>query len=117
MAYQTDESGEQQIYVESIPAGKGRRQISTDGGIWPRWRRDGKELFYRQGNKMMAVPIRLTATAVEAGKPQVLFESNDDIRFQVTRDGQRFLLSFPVEGTAAFTPLTVDTNWQAGLAK
>jgi dipeptidyl aminopeptidase/acylaminoacyl peptidase len=117
MAYETDESGERQIYVESIPAGKGRRQISTDGGQWPQWRRDGRELFYRQGNKLMAVPIRLTPTAVEAGKPRVLFESNDDTRFQVTRDGQRFLLSFPVEGTAAFTPITVDTDWQAGLAK
>jgi len=117
MAYETDESGERQIYAESIPAGNGRRQISTDGGQWPRWRRDGKELFYRQGNKMMAVPIRLTATSVEASKPQVLFESNDDLRFEVSHDGQRFLLSFPIEGQTAFTPITVDTNWQAGQAK
>jgi dipeptidyl aminopeptidase/acylaminoacyl peptidase len=117
MAYETNESGEHQIYAESIPAGDVRRQISTDGGQWPSWRRDGKELFYRQGNKMMAVPIRLTATSVEAGKPQMLFESNDDLRFQVSRDGQRFLLIFPIEGQTAFTPITVDTNWQAGQAK
>jgi hypothetical protein len=66
---------------------------------------------------MMAVPIRLTATSVEASKPQVLFESNDDLRFEVSHDGQRFLLSFPIEGQTAFTPITVDTNWQAGQAK
>ncbi|HUA62427.1 MAG TPA: protein kinase, partial [Verrucomicrobiae bacterium] len=73
MAYGFDAFGQEQIFVESIPAGKIRRQISTDGGDWPIWRRDGKELFYRQGTKLMAVPIRLTETSVESGKPQELF--------------------------------------------
>jgi serine/threonine protein kinase len=53
MAYASDQLPQQQVFVESIPAGKGRWQISTEGGDWPIWRRDGKELFYRQGTKLM----------------------------------------------------------------
>jgi hypothetical protein len=115
MAYESDQRPQEHIFVESIPAGKGRWQISTEGGNWPIWRRDGKELFYRQGTKIMAAPIRLTETSVESGKPEALFEVPSGTRFQVSRDGQRFLIALPVEG--ASTPLTVDTDWRAGLAK
>jgi Tol biopolymer transport system component len=117
MAYRSDQPGQFEILVESIPAGKGRWQISTEGGDWPVWRRDGKELFFRQGTKIMAAPIRLTKTSVEAGKPQALFEVPADTRFQVSRDGQRFLIAMPVEGAAAAAPLTVDTDWRAGVLK
>ena len=82
------------------------------------WRRDGKELFFSQGTKIMAVPIRLTETSVESGKPQALFEiPGGDTRFQVSRDGTRFLIALPVEGAAAASPLTVDTEWRAGISK
>jgi hypothetical protein len=108
----------QQVFVESIPTGNGRWQVSTEGGDWPIWRHDGKELFYRQGTKLMTVPIRLTEKSVEIGSPQVLFEvPGGYTRFQVSRDGQRFLFALPVEGTSASTALTVDTDWRAGLAK
>jgi hypothetical protein len=117
IAYRSNQPGQFEILVESIPPGKGRWQISTEGGDWPVWRRDGKELFFRQGTKIMAAPIRLTETAVEAGKPQALFEVPADTRFQVSRDGQRFLIAMPVEGAAAATPLTVDTDWRAGVLK
>jgi Tol biopolymer transport system component len=117
MAYESDQPGQSEILVESIPTGKGRWQISTEGGDWPVWRRDGKELFFRQGTKIMAVPIRLTNTSVESGKPQALFEVPGDTRFQVSRDGRRFLIAMPVEGAAATAPLTVDTDWRAGVAK
>jgi Tol biopolymer transport system component len=119
MAYGADQTNQpQQVFVESIPAGKGRWQISTEGGDWPIWRRDGKELFYRQGNKLMAVPIRLTEKSVEIGSPQALFEvAPGNTRFQVSRDGQRFLVALTVEGTSASTPLTVDTDWRIGLVK
>ena len=117
MAYGADQSPlPQQIFVESIPAGKGRWQISTEGGDWAIWRRDGKELFYRQGTKLMAVPIHLMKTSVEIGKPQALFEVPEDARFQVSRDGQRFLIALPIENTFA-SPLTVDSDWRAGLVK
>jgi Tol biopolymer transport system component/predicted Ser/Thr protein kinase len=118
MAYCTDQTPHpQQVFVESIPAGKGRWQISTEGGDNPYWGHDGKELFYRQGAKVMAVPIRLTETSVESGKPQPLFEIPPIARFQVSRDGQRFLIALPVEGASTSTPLTVDTDWRIGLAK
>jgi hypothetical protein len=117
MAYGSDQSPHPpQVFVESIPAGKGRWQISTEGGDWPIWRRDGKELFYRQGTKLMAVPIRLTETSVESGQPQVLFEGYPLARYQASRDGQRFLTVLPVEG-AADRPLIIDTDWRAALAK
>jgi Tol biopolymer transport system component len=118
MAYASDQFPHpQQIFVESIPAGNGRWQISTEGGDWPIWRRDGKELFYRQGTKVMAVAIRLTETSVESGQPQVLFEGPSPLaRYQASRDGQRFLIGLPVED-AADRPITVDTDWRAGLAK
>jgi serine/threonine protein kinase/Tol biopolymer transport system component len=117
LAYRSDQPGQYEILVESIPPGKGRFQISTEGGDWPIWRRDGKELFFRQGTKIMAVPIRLTATSVESGKPQPLFDVPANTRFQVSRDGQRFLIAMPVEGSAPDSQLTVDTDWRAALAK
>ena len=117
MAYGSDQPGQNEILVESIPAGKGRWQVSTEGGDWPVWRRDGKELFFRQGTKIMAAPIRLTETSVESGKPQALFEVPPDTRFQVSRDGQHFLIALPVEGAAAASPITVDTDWRAGVSK
>jgi Tol biopolymer transport system component len=88
MAYVSDQPGRDEILVESIPMGKGRWQISTEGGTWPLSCRDGKELFFTQGTKIMAAPIRLTETSVESGKPQALFEVPAGTRFQVSRDGQ-----------------------------
>jgi Tol biopolymer transport system component len=118
MAYAADQSPQpEQIFVESIPAGKGRWQVSTESGDWPIWRRDGKELFYIQGTKLMAVPIRLAETSVEIGRPQVLFEVSPSTRFQVSRDGQRFLIALPAEGASASAALTVDTDWPARLPK
>ena len=117
MAYRSNQPGQFEILVESIPPGKGRWQISTEGGDWPVRRRDGKELFFRQGTKIMAAPIRLTKTSVEAGKPQALFDVPADTRFQVSRDGQRFLIAMPVEGATAAAPLAVDTDWRAGVPK
>jgi Tol biopolymer transport system component len=117
LAYTSDESGRNQIYIDSIPAGKKRWQVSNNGGNWPIWRRDGKELFYRQGSSIVAVPIHLTDIALEIGKPQSLFTVPPGARFQVSRDGQRFLVALPVEGTPGLAPITVDTDWRAGLKK
>ena len=117
LAYVTDQPGQQEIMVESIQPGRGRWQISTQGGEWPEWRRDGRELFYRQGTKMMAVPMRLSETTVEAGKPEPLFDVPADTRFQVSRDGQRFLIAVPTAGAVAVPQLTVDTDWEAELKK
>lgn len=83
MAYGSDRPQSQRVFVESIPPGKGRWQISVGGGDWPIRRRDGKEPVFREGTKLLAVPIRLTETSVETGSPQPLFEVSAIARFQV----------------------------------
>ena len=116
IAYQSNESGQDQIYVQTIPASGAKYQISSAGGTEPRWRRDGKELFYvSPDQKLMAVPMALGAR-VEPGTPQALFAAVGLTGYEVARDGQRFLVNVPAgaEGAAA-PPITVVLNWTAGL--
>ena len=72
MAYLSDESGREEIYVQPYPGPGGKSQISTDGGTEPVWNPNGRELFYRNGNKMMAVDIA-TQPVFAAGRPILLF--------------------------------------------
>jgi Tol biopolymer transport system component len=122
MAYASDESGQNQIYVQSIPTGGAKWQISTAGGSEPRWRRDGKELFYiASDQKLMAVPMKVSAAGVEAGTPQALFEdvpagAPERFTYQPTADGQRFLFLAPAN-TEAPAPITVLLNWQSRAKK
>ncbi len=97
LAYVSQESGREEIYVRPHP-GPGRRwQTSTDGGREPLWSPAGSELFYREGDKVIAVPVRTTPT-FHAGSPRVLFEGRyfqnlvGPPAYDVTRDGQRFLM-------------------------
>ncbi len=119
IAYQSDESGQNQVYVQTIPASGAKYQISTAGGTQPTWRRDGKELFYvSTDQKLMAVSIALGAR-VEPGTPQALFpvsQVGPVTGYAPSRDGQRFLVNVPAgaEGVAA-PPITVVLNWTAGL--
>jgi serine/threonine protein kinase/Tol biopolymer transport system component len=116
IAYQSDESGRYEVYVQPFPAG-GKSQISRSGGTRPRWRRDGRELFYLDTDgKMMAVDLR-TGASFQAGVPQPLFETHIttmETRYAVTRDGQRFLLPVSL-GEAG--PATVVINWTAGIKR
>jgi eukaryotic-like serine/threonine-protein kinase len=109
LAYQSNETGRPEIYVKQFPDGPGKWQVSTDGGQFPRWRRDGKELYFVLAPSMMAVEIRVVGSSVQAGVPQTLFGINNPVaaglqahnlyhRFAVTADGQRFLLSQPGAG-------------------
>ncbi len=124
-AYQSNESGQFQVYVQTVPPSGAKYQISTSGGTYPRWRRDGKELFYISADrKLMAVPVKLGAT-VEAGTPQPLFPAPPFAGMQLAAsfyapmgDGQRFLVNAPAGGEAtAAPPFTVVTNWQAAFKK
>jgi hypothetical protein len=97
--------------------------VSTSGGTQPRWRGDGKELFFLgPDRKVMAADIKEAAGTFEAGTPRSLFDSrillilNASTSYDVTRDGQRFLMITPIEDTAP-TPLTVVLNWTAGLKR
>lgn len=112
IAYTSNESGKPEIYVQPFPAGGGRWQVSKDGGTTSRWRRDGKEIFYIGGGKVMAVAVKGSAT-FEVGTPQPLFDSgNLSPIYAVTGDGQRFLFSTPVE-EAQSAQITVVLNWTA----
>jgi dipeptidyl aminopeptidase/acylaminoacyl peptidase len=123
VAYASNESGRLEIYVQSFPPGRGKWQISTNGGAQPQWRRDGRELFYMSGDlKLMAVEIRAAPNRFEASLPRPLFNLHivtlPVVRnhYAVSADGQRFLVNTLVEESAP-SPLTVVMNWTADLKK
>jgi Tol biopolymer transport system component len=125
LAYVSNESGSYQMYVQSFPTGGGKWQVSTTGGVQPRWRHDGKELYYLAlDGKLMAVAVK-AGNSFEAGTPEALFQtriygmapnSAFSQQYDVTADGRRFLLNLDLSETSV-TPLTVVTNWTAGLKK
>jgi serine/threonine-protein kinase len=93
LAYISDESGGEEIYVQPYPATGSQWQVSVGADQFPTWRPDGRELFYRAGNALVAVPVDL-AQGFSAGPPRVLFETDDwavGSRFCVSPDGQRFV--------------------------
>ncbi|HEX4950461.1 MAG TPA: hypothetical protein VFZ34_27595, partial [Blastocatellia bacterium] len=120
VAYQSNESGKYEVYVQTFPAGGGKWQVSTSGGNTTHWRSDGKELFYISlDRKLMAVEIKGGAT-FEAGLPKVLFDlaaaQVQRDTFTVTADGQRFLFPrYLRENTV--TPFSVVVNWAAEAKK
>jgi Tol biopolymer transport system component len=125
VAYQSNESGQLQIYVRLFPGPGGQRQVSTTGGSQPRWRPNGKELFYvAPDSRLMAVPIGTGADrqTTEVGAPAPLFPtrlaSGISIsplkpQYAVASDG-RFLMNVAAEGATA-PPITVVLNWAAAL--
>jgi serine/threonine protein kinase len=127
VAYSSDESGPWQVYVQPFPRGSGKFQISTNGGLAPRWRGDGKELFYiaPDGN-LMAVEIRLSPR-FEAEVPKALFMTRvfagpgagfNVFRYAVAPDGKRFLINTQTQASEPNgSPITVVLNWTAGLKK
>ncbi|MDA2930287.1 hypothetical protein MYX84_10115 [Acidobacteria bacterium AH-259-O06] len=117
IAYTSDESGRNEVYVQSFPEPAGKWQISTAGGSQARWRRDGKELFYTAGQRIMAVEVKTDSARFEVGFSKALFETRlrehfHRNRFVVTADGRRFLVNRLVE-EAASAPITVVLNWTA----
>lgn len=126
LAYVSDESGNYEIYVQSFTAdgklGSNKVRVSPQGGNYPRWRRDGKELFYvATDEQMMAVPVQTGGTTFVAGAPVALFKTHlmpllfsHPGEYDVTPDGQRFLVGTLV-GTPA--PVSVILNWMAEMKK
>ncbi len=116
IAYASDESGRQEIYVQNFPPTGGRWQISTDGGIEPMWNPNGKELFYLHINSLMAVDVKAGIDRFEPGAPHLLFEApiGNLMRnaYAVAPDGKRFLINTRVETTDRL-PMTVVLNWPA----
>ena len=134
LAYSSDESGRREVYVQPYPGPGGKWQISTDGGQEPVWNPRGGELFYRSGSRIMAVDVQvgqasrpapsedrsgdLSLPSFSAGKPRMLFDgpylpTTASLPFyDVSPDGQRFLMLKPVESQAsAPTQINVVLNW------
>ncbi|HXB70266.1 MAG TPA: protein kinase [Candidatus Acidoferrales bacterium] len=123
IAYSSDETGSYQVYVQSFPAGAGKFQVSTAGGVQPRWRREGKEIFYIGiDGRLTAVSVK-TAPRFETGAPLALFDAQLAVvgrvgpyfNYDVAADGKRFLVNSNAIYSAASapTPITVIVNWQA----
>jgi eukaryotic-like serine/threonine-protein kinase len=117
LAYVSDESSRVEIYVQPYPGPGGKWQISTEGGTEPMWNPNGRELFYRSGDKMMAVDIA-AQPGFTAGKPLMLFERQyvptpvTFPNYDVSPDGQRFLmLKLSEQAEAAPTQINVVLNW------
>jgi eukaryotic-like serine/threonine-protein kinase len=102
--------------VALFPGPGGKRQVSTVGGTLPRWRADGKELFYRAAdNRLMAAAVDAKGNAFEVKKVEPLLGSMVGATgYDVSADGQRFLTLVPVEGKTDAL-LTVVQNWTAGI--
>jgi len=122
VAYISEESGQLEVYIDSFPTPGEKIRVSTNGGGWPTWRQDGKELYYLAPDRsLMAVAVRAEARALRASPPERLFEApavNPDQgrpQFAANADGSRFLFNARIEDK---TPvgLTLITDWPALLA-
>jgi serine/threonine protein kinase/Tol biopolymer transport system component len=120
IAFTSNESGRPEIYVQPMPPATGKNMISVNGGAWPRWRRDGKELFFLSPDrKMMAADVDPGATRV--GIPHELFQTSiasisiprSSTAYDVSADGQRFLMYST--GKQESAPITIVQNWQEEL--
>jgi Tol biopolymer transport system component len=114
MAYASNESGRDEVYVRPYPGPGGKNQVSTDGGSGPLWSQDGKELFYARRDAMMAVEVT-TEPAFNASAPRKLFAGEyawgRQLNYDVAPDGQRFVLIKPQGGSGASQELHVVLNW------
>jgi hypothetical protein len=126
VAYTSDEAGTSEVYVRDFQGSRGSVRISTGSGSLPRWRRDGKELFYFFEGKLMSIGVKAGGSSFEPGVPKflfdtgvpklkLLFEKVGTRNYDVSRDGQRFLVAVPVESSPE--PITVVLNWMADLKR
>jgi hypothetical protein len=122
VAYVSDESGRQEIYVREFPGMSGRRQVSLDGGIEPVWSRRGDEILYRNGPALLAAAVR-TSPQFEVVSRRTLFSNPDyainayEPNYDLSADGQRLVM---VRGIGRSGGLSITLNWfenlQAGRA-
>ena len=125
MAYGSDESGRPEVYVTPFPAGGTKWQISSAGGTSPRWRRDGKEIFYLSADsKLTSVEVNGSTSVFQAAAPHTLFPvllktgasrldlnpTNEQISYDAAPDGRWFVLNSPPVGSPP--PITLITNWK-----
>ena len=121
IAYVADTTGRDEVYLRPYPGPGPVFPVSTEGGTEPVWSRAGNELFYRQGNRLMAVPV-VTTPSLRVGQPAVLFEGSfqrQDLTaapdYDVAADGRFIMVTTrPIESQSSQAGLTVVENWQTG---
>jgi len=119
IAYTSNETGNYEVYVQTFPDRSGKWQVSTAGGTYPVWRRDGKELYFISNGQLMAVDVATGGPKFEAGIPKPLFSAdfrpgNWSSVYAPTADGQRFLAVTTI-AQQSISPVTVVTNWPSDL--
>jgi len=121
VAYTSNESQQVEVYVAPFSRPTEKHQISTGGGLKPRWRQDGKEIFYQTpGGQLMAAEVRIGEETVEVGAVHALFGGIPGGYFylyDVSADGQRILAAVPAGSQKGPEPVTLVLNWAAGLKK
>ncbi|HSQ23013.1 MAG TPA: protein kinase, partial [Pyrinomonadaceae bacterium] len=120
IAYVSDESGTNQVYIAPFPAAGGKWQVSRNGGSEPRWRGDGKEIFFLSpDDKIMAAAVNVKGASLEVANAERLFDVHPanppGYHYDVTSNGKRFLVDSTKEGSA--TPLALVVNWTADLKR
>jgi len=121
LAYVSDETGRSEVYLRAFPEAAGKSQVSTDGGEEPMWARSGRELFYSNGDKMMAVAVE-TSPALSAGRPRVLFTgryklSGSGTSYDVAPDGRGFVMVKQSSEQSAPLQIHVVLNWMEELRR
>jgi hypothetical protein len=122
VAYRSNETGHDEVFVQNFPWTGAKYQVSLTGGDEPRWRRDGRELFFlAPDGRLMSVEVEQNP-ALRFGPPKPLFQTRlmelpgPSRRYGVTADGQRFLMSAPAK-TGGLSPIVITTDWRPLLDK
>jgi len=115
VAYESKDSKEDEVYLRRFLTADGKRQVSAGGGRLPRWRQDGKALFYLHDEALMEVDIELGATA-QVGTPHEVFKIGDSLGYAVLPDGKRLILCQPID-PIPLPQITVVVNWADGVKR
>jgi serine/threonine protein kinase/Tol biopolymer transport system component len=121
LAYHSNESGRMEVYVQPFPGPGPKRRLSRDGGMYARWRRDGKELFFVSADRMLMAVDMKGGRTIAVGDPEALFPARPrartlDYGYDLAPDGQRFLVNV-TSADEIVSPITLVVNWQAALKR
>jgi eukaryotic-like serine/threonine-protein kinase len=116
VAYDSNDSGNFEVFLQGFPERRGKWQVSANHGIRPEWRADGKELYWVSQGVPTAASVELLPAGVRVGRPVPLFPVESGW-YQAAGDGRKFLVLEPEENQPADPPMTVIVNWPTLLKK
>lgn len=117
LVYVSNETGREEVYVQDLPGPGGKWVISNAGGTEPRWRADGRELFFLAADStLMSVQVEVAGQALRASVPHPLFHTGSAHSYVASRDGQRFLVAMPLEDDERAS-IAVVLNWTQDLRR